>query len=915
MLNSERYSFHNYAETTSELEDIANNYSDITNLYDLGYSVLGRTIWGLKITDNPDIEENEPEVRICGAHHGDEYMSVELPLLLALHLVENYSIDPGITNLIDDREIWIIPLVNPDGREASSRYNNNGVDLNRDYGYMWDGSGGSPSPFSQPETQVIRDNALKNNYVLSLSYHTTAAYVNYIWNYKPQPAPDEAVVVMLSNQYAASSGYTAINGFDWYQTKGDTNDFSYGCRGDIDWTIETGNSDIGYTWNKNRDAMIDIIDAADMGLSGVVTDANTGEPIAATIWVEELYWPCFNDPLVGDYYKPLLPGSYTVHFRANGYEEQIHTIDIIDANATNILDASLVPEDNYYAYQVTSCHYFNYNYNPTEGISSLGPPDNISASIGVGGEIVLDMGNHSKIINGEGNDFVVYEADEVSDGYNVYVSNFWNGPWENIGSGFGTSYFDLEDVGLDEACFVKIIDDGDGSPTETNPGFDLDAIQSLNSYIAPICYVDDDADQSWYDAVHVRTIQEGIDNSSENNTVYVYNGIYNEHDIVIDKSIKLIGENKENTIVKGDWNNNIFLVNANHTLVKNFYITQGGNMMKSCIDVSANNCIIQDNIINGSNDMGILLQSSENNTIVNNIIANCTFSGISLFENNYNNIIIHNDIGDNDIGVKVKLSSNNNIVSNDLLNNDYGIYINDSSINNLIYHNNLLDNNQNAYDDSTNIWSNIQLQEGNHWSDYLGLFSREDGIGETPYAIMGGSNEDIYPLLNESPNIPVMFKTGWNMVSPSINNTWWASTLAENISGCQMLSWFDATSQELKTHVVAAPVYDFPITYGMGYFVLVNTDSIFSFSGIPLFDVSVDISIGWNMIGWYPDRTTTASSIAENITGCQMLSWFDATSQELKTHVVAAPVYDYNVDCGMGLFILTNTTSTWNCNG
>jgi hypothetical protein len=88
--------FHKYTELTAELEEIADTYPDITALHDLGTSVQGRTIWGLIVTDNPEIEENEPEVRICGCHHGNEIMSVELPLLLAWHMVENYDSDQRI---------------------------------------------------------------------------------------------------------------------------------------------------------------------------------------------------------------------------------------------------------------------------------------------------------------------------------------------------------------------------------------------------------------------------------------------------------------------------------------------------------------------------------------------------------------------------------------------------------------------------------------------------------------------------------------------------------------------------------------------------------------------------------------------------------------------------------------------------
>ena len=349
---------------------------------------------------------------------------------------------------------------------------------------MWDGSGSSPSPFSQPETQVIRTHALENNFVLSLSYHTTAAYVNFLWNYKAQPAPDDDVIVDLSNQYASSSGYTAIRGYDWYQTRGDTNDFSYGCRGDIDWTIETGNSNINLEWNKNRDAMLDIIDAANIGLTGIVTDATTDEPIAATVWVEQAYWPCFTDPAVGDYHKVIFPGTYTVHFQANGYEEQTHTVEVTDTKQPSTFNVALEPSEDFYAYQVTICKYYapsgNFGNNPTDGIHALGVPDSYCSSIGTGGELVLDMGEETQLFDLENEvDLRVYEGDGTVDGYTVYVSLNWDGPWTYLGQGSGTTEFDLADAGVTLAQYVKIVDDGDGSPYEQNPGADIDAVQNL----------------------------------------------------------------------------------------------------------------------------------------------------------------------------------------------------------------------------------------------------------------------------------------------------------------------------------------------------------------------------------------------------------------------------------------------------
>jgi len=469
--------FHSYSQMMTELQNIANTYPAITRLYDLGHSVQGRVLWGLKITDNPDIEENEPEVRICGLHHGNEYMSAELPLNLALHLVQNYGVNTSITDLVDSREIWIIPMVNPDGREAGTRYNAHGIDLNRNYGYMPESS----NPYSEPETRVIRDNALQNNFVLSLSFHCSGDIVNYIWNYKHKRTPDNDVVENLSEQYGSHNGYWVTEGYDWYQTLGDCNDFSYGCRGDIDWTIEVQTSNIPQAWNLNRDAMLELIDTANMGLTGVVTNANNGQPLAATVWVDEAPWPCFADPLVGDYHRVLLPGAYTIHYRANGFEEKTFSVQVNSGDPT-VLNVALNPSNQFYAYQVTTCAFYapsdNYQNNPTEGISLLGPPDGVCASLGVGGSIIVDMANSiSNLPNAS--DLKVFEGDATTDGYSVYVSTNWNGPWTNVGTGMGTAEFDLADASVISARYVKIVDDGTGSASEMNPGVDIDALQNL----------------------------------------------------------------------------------------------------------------------------------------------------------------------------------------------------------------------------------------------------------------------------------------------------------------------------------------------------------------------------------------------------------------------------------------------------
>ena len=161
--------YHTYSEFVQDFVNLAQSYPSITRLDTIGFSVQGRAILALKVSDNVNVKEPEPEVRIVGVHHGNEWISAEVPILFAHYLVENYGSDPDVTEMVNEREIWIIPIFNPDGHVAQTRYNANGIDLNRDYGYMWENWGSSPNPYSQPETQAMFEFSQKHNFTLSLS--------------------------------------------------------------------------------------------------------------------------------------------------------------------------------------------------------------------------------------------------------------------------------------------------------------------------------------------------------------------------------------------------------------------------------------------------------------------------------------------------------------------------------------------------------------------------------------------------------------------------------------------------------------------------------------------------------------------------------------------------------------------------
>jgi hypothetical protein len=392
-----------------------------------------------------------------------------------------------VTELVEEREIWIIPMMNPDGLEAGSRYNANGVDLNRNYGYMRE-DGSLNSAYSQPETQAIRTHALAHSFGLSLSYHSGAYYINYLWNYTPVRTPDDAYIVELSEAYDDFVDYGITEGYEWYQTKGDCNDWSYGTYGGMDWTIELGDyeppqSQIDVINALNQPAIIDFVDRAIQGIGGVVTDGSTGEPLAATVNIAELDWPVFTQLPLGDYHRPLPPGTYTVVVSCPGYETSTETGIVVSSGQRTIhhvaLNASV--DQRTYARLVVSADSPNYNGNypyPTHGHDALGAADSQWFSLGKNGWIVVDMGAQTPITDTQGDDVKIREGgSDGEEGYNLYLGNSFNGPWTMIGSGSGTASFDMSGSGLSEARYVYVKDDNIGSAMVPNPGFDLDAVE------------------------------------------------------------------------------------------------------------------------------------------------------------------------------------------------------------------------------------------------------------------------------------------------------------------------------------------------------------------------------------------------------------------------------------------------------
>lgn len=199
------------------------------------------------------------------------------------------------------------------------------------------------------------------------------------------------------------------------------------------------------------------------------------------------------------------------------------------------------------------------------------------------------------------------------------------------------------------------------------------------------------------------SIQNAIDSSSNGDTIFIYNGSYNE-DIEINKSISIIGQDKESTYIIGDNSFNLIKIKSQKVNITGFTIQNG--IASGILIENASYCSIFENNIT-YNGIGISVISSRNTIIFNNTI------------------------------------SNNSIVGLNITNMQIPFYI---STDNTIFHNNFINNFMNVYDDGIrNNWS--YKKEGNYYDDYNGLDKNNDGIGDSPYFIQGGNSKDNNPLM------------------------------------------------------------------------------------------------------------------------------------------------------------------------
>lgn len=357
--------YHSYSSLTSELQTYANTYPNITRLYSLGKSVEGRDLWALLITDNPDEEEDEPEFKYVSTMHGDEPVGTELLLYLTDYMLTRYGTDPRITQLIQETEIWLVPLMNPDGLERNTRYNANNRDLNRSFpewpaefsGTIFDGAP-LRATGREPEVRAVMEWSAANSFVLSANMHTGALVVNYPYDDDDLPSgtnaptPDDALIRELSLRYSRSNPpmYNStvfpqgiVNGTVWYSVSGGMQDWNYRYLGCIEVTLELSNTKrpssttLATLWENNRESMLRYMESVHIGIRGVVRDRLTGAPVYARVRIDDNPQPVFTDPDVGDYHRLVLPGTYRLHIDAPGYiPYHVSNVEVPDGPATRM---------------------------------------------------------------------------------------------------------------------------------------------------------------------------------------------------------------------------------------------------------------------------------------------------------------------------------------------------------------------------------------------------------------------------------------------------------------------------------------------------------------------------------------------------------------------------------------------------
>ncbi len=360
------YYYRTPEEAEQFLEEMHASYPSITSIETIGYSVDGRPISAMIISDNPATLEMEPRVRLSGGIHGNEKITVEFLLTFIEDILSDYRYDKEISSLVDSRYIVLIPIVNPDGYSGFSRYNSNSVDLNRNFSREWSQEiTHGDFAFSEPESAAIRDFTLAKKFTTGITLHAGAVLVNLPFDYGKATLgemPDEYdLVKQMGYAYTTSGTFLnnprlykhkdmdqgTINGGDWYVITGSMQDWSYLDAGCLDLTVEMAqyspdeHRDVMDIYYYNRDSLLGFIKKSGYGVYGRVTASGSGEPLAGvevTFGSRDLVVHTDDN---GYYHRLFMSGTYNLVFKKTGYSDKTESVTVPDNEAGLRLDVSM----------------------------------------------------------------------------------------------------------------------------------------------------------------------------------------------------------------------------------------------------------------------------------------------------------------------------------------------------------------------------------------------------------------------------------------------------------------------------------------------------------------------------------------------------------------------------------------------
>lgn len=310
---------------------------------------------------------DKPAFLYSSTMHGDEVVGYYMMLQLINYILNNATTDEQVQNILQNVDLYICPLENPDGTYKNSntqissyystRYNYYNVDLNRNYPFV---PGISGSANVQPETQAIINWVADKHFVMSVNFHGGAELTNYPWDswetadrahpdadwyrYICQNYVDDCQEIdpsYMVGETAYQPGCGAVTeGGDWYVIDGSRQDYMNYYQHCREITIEahfdkvvTSSTELPSYWTNSKNALLNYIEECLYGFRGIVTDAVTGEPVEAKILVQN--HDTFNSEVyshlpVGNYHRPIKAGTYTVEVSADCYETQTFTVTTTD---------------------------------------------------------------------------------------------------------------------------------------------------------------------------------------------------------------------------------------------------------------------------------------------------------------------------------------------------------------------------------------------------------------------------------------------------------------------------------------------------------------------------------------------------------------------------------------------------------